>query len=519
MGVAVPSRLVHGAFAGAALVAAVWFALPWAADLVGPRERLHEVDRVTGRVRAGSGGQSPAWAQGAMRSGAIKPLMPAELAKGGVLLRVRDESGAADASRPIYLASSRNNWGAADEHGRLTPVGDGVWEIFIPFDASSGAGSEPFSFKFTMGSWTSVEVDRGGWTVRDRGLPLVDRERFSNPSADGQYPRVVVDVSVTRFLRIDETENLGRGWTPRVVSGRVENLRVIGGGGRARSLARDLWIWLPEGYDAPENAGRLYPVLYLLDGQNVFELNPSVSAAWRADEAVTRLVREGRMQPVIIVAVPHAGRFRMDEYLPFSLDFDQRVSDAALLDQGYSAAMRAAEPDAAGFLDFLAFRVSPLVQERYRVRTDAEGTAIGGGDVAATFAYYAATRYPARFGKVLLESMFLPILPGSTFASRLVSGRPSPAEVSFGFGDLVQTSTAIVGVQSRDVIAADVQAGRRLLATALNEPARMQINFAPGTGGGEVAYAQRLPRALEFLFPPLAGSEPGSQRAGAAPRE
>src|SRR5581483_7859932 len=79
---------------------------------------------------------------------------------------------------------------------------------------------------------------------------------------------------------------------------------------------RELIVFVPEGYDT--DIDRRYPVLYMQDGQNLFD--PATSYVpgkdWRVDQTAQQLIREGRIQPAIIVGVYHAGEKRVDEYTP-----------------------------------------------------------------------------------------------------------------------------------------------------------------------------------------------------------
>ncbi len=71
------------------------------------------------------------------------------------------------------------------------------------------------------------------------------------------------------------------------------------------------------GYDDPANAGRRYPVLYLNDGQNLFEPSTSFTGVeWQVDETGDRLIREGAVPPMIIVGIDNAARDRIREYMP-----------------------------------------------------------------------------------------------------------------------------------------------------------------------------------------------------------
>src|ERR1700752_5067617 len=78
---------------------------------------------------------------------------------------------------------------------------------------------------------------------------------------------------------------------------------------RVFSNTRFLPVWLPPGYDNPQNAGRRYPVFYLNDGQNLFESETSFNGVeWQVDETSDRLIREGVIPPLIVVGLDNAGK-------------------------------------------------------------------------------------------------------------------------------------------------------------------------------------------------------------------
>jgi len=81
---------------------------------------------------------------------------------------------------------------------------------------------------------------------------------------------------------------------------------------------RLLRVWLPPGYNQPENDGRRCPVLYLNDGQNLFDpATAYIGTDWQVDEAATRLIGEGKVPPLIIVGIDNAQKDRAKEYLPY----------------------------------------------------------------------------------------------------------------------------------------------------------------------------------------------------------
>src|ERR1700751_567950 len=121
---------------------------------------------------------------------------------------------------------------------------------------------------------------------------------------------------------------------------------------------RFLRVWLPPGYDDRENDGRQYPVLYLNDGQNLFESSSSFTGVeWQVDETADRLVREGIIAPMIIVGIDNAGKERFREYMPH-----RSMQPMMLRVQGQK------------YPNFLTRDVMPFVARNYRVAAGPENT-------------------------------------------------------------------------------------------------------------------------------------------------
>lgn len=155
---------------------------------------------------------------------------------------------------------------------------------------------------------------------------------------------------------------------------------------------RTLRVWLPPGYSEPENLDRRYPVLYLNDGQNLFDAETATfgSREWRADETATGLIRDSLVRPLIIVGIDHGGRReRAREYLPYPDD-----------------SLDPPEPDPQGRLygAFLESEVIPFVERHYRVLPEKENRALGGSSYGALVSLYVAQSRPHLVGGLLLES-------------------------------------------------------------------------------------------------------------------
>lgn len=139
---------------------------------------------------------------------------------------------------------------------------------------------------------------------------------------------------------------------------------------------RRVWIYLPPGYAA---SGARYPVLYLQDGQNVFDAATSYAGEWGVDEALDSLAAAGD-PGVIVIAVDHGGERRMDEYSPWRHPQHGGGEGGA-------------------YVDFLARTLKPYIDRTYRTRPEPESTAIVGSSMGGLISLVAALRYPDVFGR------------------------------------------------------------------------------------------------------------------------
>src|SRR4029079_14048055 len=87
---------------------------------------------------------------------------------------------------------------------------------------------------------------------------------------------------------------------------------------------RSIRVLVPPGYGAAENSRKRYPVLYMLDGQNLFDacLSDVSHAEWQVDETVYRLIREKAIPEMIVVGIDHASMKRAYELLSYKASFN-----------------------------------------------------------------------------------------------------------------------------------------------------------------------------------------------------
>ena len=153
---------------------------------------------------------------------------------------------------------------------------------------------------------------------------------------------------------------------------------------------RSIRVLLPPGYGAAENSSKRYPVLYMLDGQNLFDacLSDVSHAEWQVDETVYRLIREKAIPEMIVVGIDHAGAKRAYEFLPYRDSINPDME----------------EPAGKRFPDFLATEVMPFVNGQYRTLTGHDNTALGGSSYGGVATLYALMARPQTFGYGLIES-------------------------------------------------------------------------------------------------------------------
>ena len=241
---------------------------------------------------------------------------------------------------------------------------------------------------------------------------------------------------------------------------------------------RMLRVWLPPRYDAPENNTRHYPVLYLNDGQNLFDRATAFGGVeWQVDETADRLIRQEVIPPLIVVGIDNAQNDRIKEYLPY------RSFHPPVL-----------RPQGKRYPGFLMDEVMPFVLERYRIASGPENTGLGGSSLGALISLYTVIKRPGVFGQLLLES------PSLFFSSRKILKQSWhvqrwPAKIFLAVG------TREAGREDKDwQVVQDVRELGRSLRTAGLDESRLLVKIDEGATHNEREWAKRFPDALSFLF-------------------
>ena len=260
--------------------------------------------------------------------------------------------------------------------------------------------------------------------------------------------------------------------------GATGDLRIHEFPSRVFRNTRYLRVWLPPGYDDAGNAGRHYPVLYLNDGQNLFESSTAFAGVeWQVDETADRLIREGAVPPMIFVGMDNTGKERIREYMPF-----RSMHPRMLRVQGHY------------YPDFLMKEVMPFVERNYRAATGPENTGLGGSSLGALIALYTAIARPGTIGCLLLESPSL-WASGRQLVKEGRSVRIWPERMFLAVG----SSEAGSAERSRNVVD-DVRELAAIMRRAVLSESRLRLVVKDGAGHNEAAWGERFPEALRFLY-------------------
>ena len=234
-------------------------------------------------------------------------------------------------------------------------------------------------------------------------------------------------------------------------------------------------VWLPPDYDG-WGATR-YPVLYLNDGQNLFDpLTAFAGVDWQAGETAARLIAEQKIRPLIIVGIDNT-KDRAQEYIPYKSK-DPRVLNAK----------------GKYYPEFLQREVMPLIEEHYSTLKGPENTGLGGSSLGGLITLYTHLTVPGVFGRLLIESPSLYVANRKILEeSRRFHSWPPLTYLGMG--------TREVGNVEKDVkIVDDVRELEAILRQAGLDEQRLKVRIEEGAAHHESAWAARFPEALEFLY-------------------
>lgn len=252
---------------------------------------------------------------------------------------------------------------------------------------------------------------------------------------------------------------------------------------------RDILIYLPPGY---QSTGLYYPVVYMHDGQNLFDVTTSYSGEWFVDETLEQLSHEGL--EAIVVGIPHTGDERMDEYGPF----------VNVLGQGGKGE---------AYLSFIINTLKPLIDSRFRTLADRAHTTIMGSSMGGLISLYAGFRYPEVFSRIGAMSPSLWFAGGAIFS--YIQDMPFvESRIYLDIGTLEGGSSQVNKFLRNNSKRRNTGNAFRMQQLLIAKGYRMgyDLMFVEEEGGihHETSWARRLPAALHFLLqaePPASAAQ------------
>lgn len=270
------------------------------------------------------------------------------LTEGQVVLRITSLPKDTPKNAKIYMASNLNGWNPKDSLYELKRDVDGSYTTLIP------SNSGTVGYKFTLGSWETAEANEKGNAIDNRTLIVSNK-----PST------VLQAISSWQQAKI---RNNTASPNVKILS---ENFAIP-----QLKTTRRIWIYLPQDY---ANSDKRYPVVYMEDGQNLFNEALSFAGEWKADETMDALADTGKQ--AIIVGIDNGGADRLNEYSPWE------------------------NPKYGGghgehYADFLAQTLKPFIDKNYRTLPQPKNTALVGSSMGGLISFYTGLKYPQKFGKL-----------------------------------------------------------------------------------------------------------------------
>lgn len=251
----------------------------------------------------------------------------------------------------LYIAGGFNGWNPGDVNSQLTKNDEDLWETSL----DGFPDGTTIYFKFTRGDWGTVEKGPNGEEINDRSFT------FGN----GDTVRVT----------IHNWADFGGGGN----STAAENVFVMDEDFYMPQLGRTrrIWLYLPPGYEASD---AYYPVLYMHDGQNLFDEITAFAGEWEVDETLNKLAQQGYQVP-IVVGIDNGGVYRIDELTPwYNVEYD-------------------AGGQGDEYIDFIVEDLKPYIDENYRTLSDSDNTGLMGSSLGGLISWYGALKYPEVFSK------------------------------------------------------------------------------------------------------------------------
>ena len=349
-----------------------------------------------------------------------------------------------DDSSAVYVTGNNpiiGNWDPG--FYRLDQKNDSTWQTKIDLPVNT-----KLEFKFTLGNWKSEALDDYKTVPKNNSLKVLSD--------------TTLKFSISFWKDEKEKNTFGQ------ITGDVKYHHLLSKFG---ILPRDIIVWLPPGYE--KNNERRYPVLYMQDGQNIFD--PSTSSFgvdWQLDENADTLIRQGLIEPIIIVGIYNT-RFRSSEY---------GINDTSL-----------------AYKKFVVKELKPFIDSTYRTKPQGDFNAVAGSSLGGLIAFELAWENPDIFSKCACISPafnisrfnYIPFVQNQDSAKKQI-------QIYIDLGGKGVDTLLLPGAD--EMISALKEKGYK-------EGIDLYYKFFPGANHFEKDWSERVWRILIYLF----GTEKGKR--------
>ena len=380
---------------------------------------------------------------------------------GSVTFRLTSVPANTPPGTTIYLTGSCNGW-TTDDPAFAFALDPADGSYFLTLPPSRGL----IEYKFTRGSWDTIETDADNHPLPNRRYLL------------GRGPREVAQ-------QVLNWQDQG-GFVPSAWHSASPNVHILAGAFAMPQLRRTrrVWVYLPADYAATT---RRYPVLYLQDGQNIFDEMTAFAGEWGVDETLDQLSASGQdLGGCLVVAIDNGGPHRLDEYSPWRNPHNGRGGEGEQ------------------YVDFLVNTLKPYIDFHYRTLPGRAHTGVGGSSMGALISTYAALHYPAVFGRVGIFS------PAYWFARQslltYISQHPPQPDTRFYL---------LSGAQEGPTMVPLMTAVRDALQSSGVPPNNLHLTVLPDGQHAEWFWRREFAAAYRWLFTDALGTPPVQATASA----
>ncbi len=340
---------------------------------------------------------------------------------------------------PIYLSGNFNDWNANDQKYQMEKIGTDLYRLLFP---DPSLLPKTIKYKYTRGNWDRVELNEDG-----NGVP--NRTAF--------YDQKIVKDKVNHWMGIEVAYQ--ESFLPIIeifpdVLEMPEHVKT-----------RRITALLPHDYHQTE---KQYPVLYLQDGQNLFD-EYAPFGNWGVDKKLAHMAEQGKGD-IIVIAIDHAEADRIKEFTP---------SSNTRLGSGYGKL----------YVRFLTEILKPYVDSQYRTIKDRHHTGIGGSSMGGLISIYAGLMYPEVYSKLMIFSPSLWVAPKIHFHSiNLNKGQDTKIYL---YGGEAESVNMIPNLKRFKSALQKQGSGAKL---------DFELNVDPHGQHNEIRWGEEFPRAVDWLF-------------------